>query len=68
MAPAQEFLEYHVVDENTLEGHVLNGGDCPCEPRCTLASDSFRIFLHETSRLKIKMIRHKVAPKWWDAK
>ena len=62
---ATEFREFHIVDEDTIAAHTLNGPNCVCEPRCVMAMDTARVFLHDSSRLKLKLIRHKQPPKWW---
>jgi len=67
MATAPEFREFHALPADEPD-HVVDGGDCPCEPQCLLAGELFRVFIHSQGVIKFVVRRHKLAPKWWVAK
>jgi len=62
-----QYKEFHVVP--TAEpNHIIDGGQCFCEPRCVIAHDTFRLFVHNTHQIKIVVRNHDVAPLWWNPK
>ena len=53
MARKKTVLDYHVVPRAEHGMHELNGHECPCEPRCVLHGEEFRLFLHRTDLIDV---------------
>lgn len=45
--------DYHIVPRTEKQNHEYSGPQCPCEPRCVLSGDGFRVFLHQSHLIDV---------------